>query len=70
MREGKTVKGCEEQGQDLGAFLMSDMGSNKIVSAMQWTQGTRIQSLGWEDSLEEDMATCSRILAGKILGTQ
>ena len=49
---------------------MSDMGSNKIVSAMQWTQGTRIQFLGWEDSLEEDMATCSRILAGKILGTQ
>ena len=49
---------------------MSDMDSNKIVSAIQWTQATQIQSLGREDSLEEDMATCSSILAGKILWTQ
>ena len=27
---------------------------------------TWVQSLGWEDSLEEDMATLSSILAGRI----
>ena len=27
---------------------------------------TRVKSLGWEDSLEEGMATCSSILAWKI----
>ena len=29
-------------------------------------QETRVQSLGWEDPLQEDMATHSSILAGKI----
>ena len=28
---------------------------------------TRVQSLGWEDTLEEGMATHSRILAWRIL---
>ena len=28
------------------------------------------QSLGWEDPLEEEMATCSRILAWEILWTE
>ena len=32
----------------------------KILPAMQETQ---VQSLGWEDPLEKDMATHSRILA-------
>jgi len=32
---------------------------------MQETQETPIQSLGWEDTLEEDMATHSSILASK-----
>ena len=30
----------------------------------------RAQFLGWEDPLEEDMATCSSILAWKIPGTE
>ena len=48
---------------------MSDRDSEKNVSAIQETQETWIQSLGWEDSLEEDMAICPSILAGKILWT-
>ena len=31
---------------------------------------TQIQSLGWEDPLEKDMATHSSILARKILWTE
>ena len=30
----------------------------------------RVLSLGWEDPLEEEMATCSSILAGIILWTK
>ena len=37
---------------------------------MQETQGTRVQSLGQEDSLEEEMATHSRILAWEIPWTE
>ena len=33
-------------------------------------QETRIQSLGWEDSLEEGMATQSNILAWRIPWTE
>ena len=38
----------------------------KNKSAMQETQETWVQSLGQEDPLEEEMATRSSILAGKI----
>ena len=37
---------------------------------MQETQETRVQSLGWEDSLEEGMATHSSILAWEIPWTE
>ena len=30
---------------------------------IQEIQETRVQSLGWEDPLEEEMATCSSVLA-------
>jgi len=30
----------------------------------------RVQSLGWEDLLEEKTAICSRVLAGKIPWTE
>ena len=33
-------------------------------------QETQVQSLGWEDPLEADMATYSRILAWRILWTE
>ena len=32
--------------------------------------GPRVRSLGWEDSLEEDMATCSGILSWRIPWTE
>ena len=37
---------------------------------MQETQGTQVQSLGWEDPLEEKMATHSSILAWRIPWTE
>ena len=33
---------------------------------MQEMQKTQVRSLGWEDPLEKEMATCSSILAWKI----
>ena len=36
---------------------------------MQETQEMQVQSLGREDPLEEEMATLSSMLAGKIPGT-
>ena len=38
----------------------------KNPPAMQEPQETRVQSLGWEDSLEEGMATHSGILPWRI----
>ena len=35
----------------------------KNPPAMQDTQETQVQSLGWEDSLEKEIATHSSILA-------
>ena len=35
---------------------------------MQVTEGTRIWSLGWEDSVEESMETHSSILASRRYG--
>ena len=37
---------------------------------MQETQETRVRSLGWEDPLEEGMATHSTILASRIPWTE
>ena len=42
----------------------------KNLPAMQETQETRVQSLGWEDPLEEKMATQSSILAWEMLWTE
>ena len=39
----------------------------KNLLAMQETQA---QSLGWEDPLEKEMATCSSILACRIPGAE
>ena len=38
----------------------------KSLPAMQETEEMWVQSLGWEDPLEEEMATHSSILAWKI----
>ena len=37
---------------------------------MQETQETRVRSLGWEDPLEEEMATLSSTLSWRILWTE
>ena len=42
----------------------------KNPPAMQETQETRVPSLNWEDSLEEEMAIHSSILAWKIPWTE
>ena len=49
----------------LGASLVSQMVKN--LPAMQETE---VQSQGWEDSLEEEMATHSSILACRIPWTE
>ena len=42
----------------------------KNPPAMQETQEIQVQSLGWEDPLEEEMATHASILAWKIPWTE
>ena len=42
----------------------------KNPPAMQEMQGTQVQSLGWEEPLEEGMATHSSILDWRILWIQ
>ena len=42
----------------------------KNLPAMQEMREAWVESLGWEDPLEEEMATSSSILAGKILWTE
>ena len=42
----------------------------KNPSAMQEMQETQVQSLGWDDTLEEVMATHSSILAWRIPWTE
>ena len=37
---------------------------------MQETQETQVQSLGWEDPLEETMTTHSSVLTWRISGTK
>ena len=42
----------------------------QTVKNLPTMQVTRVQSLGWEDPLEEGMATHSSILAWRILWTE
>ena len=41
-----------------------------VVKNLPAVQETRVQSLGWEDPLEEGMATHSSILSGEIPSTE
>ena len=47
------------------AFLVA-----QLVKSLPAIQETRVQSLGWEDPLEEVMETHSNILAWRILWTE
>ena len=53
-------------------FLHKGFPHGSVVEnlSMQDTQEARVQSLGWEDSLEKEMATHSNILAWKIPQTE
>ena len=42
----------------------------QLVKNLPAVQETRVQSLGWEDPLEKEMATHSSILAWKISWTE
>ena len=42
----------------------------RICLPMKGTRETQVRSLGWEDSLEEEMATHSSILAWEIPWTE
>ena len=41
-----------------------------VVNNLLAMQEIWVQSLGWEDPLEDDMTTHSSVLAGKILWTE
>ena len=41
-----------------------------MVKSLPAMQETRVPSLGWEDPLEEEMATRSSVLAWKIAWTE
>ena len=42
----------------------------QVVKNLPTMQETRVQSFGWEDPLEEEMATHSSILAWRITWTE
>ena len=56
---------CSKVRLSTGAFLVAQM-----VKNLPSRQETQVQSLGWEDPLEEEMATHSRILAWRIPWTE
>ena len=41
-----------------------------VLKNLPATQEMRVGSLGWEDPLEKEMATCSRILVWEIPWTE
>jgi len=71
-REDKNDLSFTESSSGLGASLVAQLVKN--LPAMQEitcsTGETWVQSLGLEDPLEKEMATCSSILAWKIPWTE
>ena len=66
---------CVVKNLDLGTSLVVQWGFDgssviKNLPARQETQETRVRSLGWEDPLEEEMATHFRILGWRIPWTR
>ena len=56
---------CSKVRLSIGAFLVAQMVKNLPAG-----QETQVQSLGWEDPLEKEMATHSRILAWRVPWTE
>ena len=42
----------------------------QMVKSLPAMRETQVRPLGWEDPLEEEMATCSSVLAWKIPWTE
>ena len=42
----------------------------QMVKSLPAMRETQVRPLGWEDPLEEEMATCSNVLAWKIPWTE
>ena len=64
----KRMERKQTLGRQLLGFPSGSEGKNQ--PAMQESQETQVQALGWEDSLEENMATHFSILAWRILWTE
>ena len=63
-----TVHGVTRSRTRLNTFFLSFVA--KVVKNLPATQKTQVQSLGWEDPLEMEMAAHSSILAWKIPWTE
>ena len=48
------------------SYVLADFCVTQMVKNLPAMQETRVQSLGWEDPLEKEMATHSNILAWRI----
>ena len=70
----KTKSGVREGPEpDLGVLTLGPMIPSLVAQSVKnlpAVQETRVPSLGWEDPLEEEMATHSSILARKIPWTE
>ena len=72
--------GSSRRVRDLGPFIRFVFGYLRgiiraslvaqMVKNLPAVQETQVQSLGWEDPLEKEMATHSKILAWKISWTE
>ena len=65
-----TIREAAQSGAATGQVYSLNSSAVKNLPAMQETQETWVQSLGWEDPLEEGMATDSSILAWRIPWTE
>ena len=66
----KHQTGCRTNGSPVIALGFPSDSAVKSLPAMQEMQEIQVQFLGVEDSLEEEMATQSRILAWRIPWTE
>ena len=64
----KNQRSCRTNGSPIIALGFPGGSAVKSLPAMQEMQEIQVQSLGVEDSLEEEMATQSSILAWRITG--
>ena len=66
---GADPKGSVELGKYIGFYLRASLVAQR-VKRLPAIQETQVQSLGWEDPLEKEIATCSGTLSWKIPWTE